>query len=1134
MNTLVIRHVEGSDPPRFRLLRLSDGRQAGPAVPVVSPVGFPVEGRPNTDLLGDLRWYLEEFLDYPFEPEVEHSERVLAALSRWGRGAFAALFRSGDGALYLDEATEGGDTSRLCLRIASDDPRVLAWPWEALENPGAGRLAQQCRLERRLNHVDAPPPLPADLPRDRVNILLVVARPQENDVGYHSISRPLVEMVAKENLPAEVTVLRPPTLDALREHLRAHPHTYHIVHFDGHGNYGPEAPSSGGPHTLLAPSGHLYFEDEQGKPHPVPAQALGDLLREYAVPVVVLNACRSARVSEDAPDAFASVAASLLKAGCRSVVAMAWSLYVSGAREFVPAFYRRLFASGDVAEAVRAGRQQMLSQPGRVCARGRFPLQDWLLPVVYQQEPLEFEFSPSARPAAAPAEAKLPEEAADAHNPYGFIGRDGAVLALERAMRAAPAGILIQGLGGVGKTTLARGFLRWLAQTGGLSAGCLWFGFADIRSAEFVFNRIGEALFGPNFIPQPMETKLDALARELKANRLLLVWDNFEVARGIPGAPAGGNLSEEDQALLRRFLERLRGGQTKVLITSRSDEAWLGSTNCFRLKIAGLQGEERWDFCEAVLADLGLTVDRRDPELVELMKLLDGHPLAMRAILPKLAEMPAGRIAAALRTNLGDLNLPDDEAGSILWATLRFVEDRIPAEQRALLIPLAMHEGFVSADFLESVAEQVEGAPGRPAIDVFADVLCAAGLLREVGQALYEMHPALAGYLRAAVLPACPPAERDAWTRAFADVMASVADYVANRPLQEQRVPFHLFAANFRYALSESKRLGLHLAVKEILQSLGAYAEIRHDYTDAERLFEQLSEVAARTRDWRDEGAAYHQRALVAQRQRDFCAAEHWYRKSLTTKEKAGDESGTAETYHNLGTVAQELRSFTAAEQWYRNALAIDEKLGNELGAAMAYHNLGVVAQELRDFAAAEEWYRKALAAVAKGDDELGTAPTYNQLGQLAQLRRDFAAAGQWYQAALAIRQKLGDEDGTAETCHSLGTLAQQMGDFRTAEQWYHRALAIDENTGNQHGAASAYAQLGVVAAASRRFADASLWLVRASGSFAACNDLHHAQQAMGIFIAAYVEAPPDERAKMRAIWEQAGLPDQAWPDEPA
>lgn len=115
------------------------------------------------------------------------------------------------------------------------------------------------------------------------------------------------------------------------------------------------------------------------------------------MPVVVLNACRSAMLDEAARNAFASVATSLLRAGTRSVVAMAYALYVSGAQEFLPAFYGRLFATGNVAEAVRAGRSRMVEAPRRICARGRFALRDWLLPVLYQHGPVDLSFAGAKR-----------------------------------------------------------------------------------------------------------------------------------------------------------------------------------------------------------------------------------------------------------------------------------------------------------------------------------------------------------------------------------------------------------------------------------------------------------------------------------------------------------------------------------------------------------------------------------------------------------------------------------------------------------------------------------------------------------------------------------------------------------------
>src|SRR5439155_11413336 len=129
-----------------------------------------------------------------------------------------------------------------------------------------------------------------------------------------------------------------------------------------------------------------------------------------------------------------------------------------------------------------------------------------------------------AKPPVAPVTdepAALPDEALDRDNPYGFIGRDGDLLAIERALRGRAAGILLHGLGGVGKTTLARGLLGWLKATDGLGHGSFWFTFQDIRSAEFVVNRMGEGVLGGQFPALPrIEHKIELLARALRERRV--------------------------------------------------------------------------------------------------------------------------------------------------------------------------------------------------------------------------------------------------------------------------------------------------------------------------------------------------------------------------------------------------------------------------------------------------------------------------------------------------------------------------------------------------------------------------------------------------------------------------------------
>lgn len=387
MQRLLIRHT--GDGVGFEVQRVDNrGSKPAPGVTLVDPLGEKLGG---TDLtLGhELAWYLENYLDLPAGPNVDRAVRLLAALRQWGQQSFEALFGQGQARDFYRDATRAGHTE-LHLVVASDDPRVLSWPWEALRDPQVGDLAHLCRIERQLGEVPEPLPLPDALPQDQVRILLITARPLRNDVAYRSITRPLVELIWQEQLPAEVTLLRPPTFAQLQRELTSHPGRYHIVHFDGHGGFGAVAGS--GRDRFRGPQGQLLFENAEGAEDPVSAEQLSQLLREHRIPIAVLNACQSAMLTEQAEDAFASVATALLRAGVHSVVAMSYSLYVEGARQFLPAFYRELFRSGNVAQATRSGRQAMYKQP----ERGGIELQDWLVPVLYQQAPLELSFAGKA------------------------------------------------------------------------------------------------------------------------------------------------------------------------------------------------------------------------------------------------------------------------------------------------------------------------------------------------------------------------------------------------------------------------------------------------------------------------------------------------------------------------------------------------------------------------------------------------------------------------------------------------------------------------------------------------------------------------------------------------------------------
>jgi hypothetical protein len=912
MSTLLtIRHQNNHDgQAQFIVTRLSDGRTSGP-VTVTAPDHITESGRGNSHLANDLRWYLERFLDYPFEPNLALAQTVQDTLAQWGKAAFSSLFQDKARDWYLDARKQS--LSELTLKIASDDPRILSWPWEVLHDPEATTLAHTCRIERQLYELHDLQPLPDNLPADCINILLVIARPYgEEDVSYHALARPLVELaVQQQTVPVRIDVLRPPTFD-------------HIVHFDGHGGYGAgDRQHSAGNHSFKGPQGRLVFETPEGSADAIESTRLTQLLSEYAIPIIVLNACQSATIDEQADDPFASVAAALLKAGIRSVVAMGYNLYVSAAQQFVPAFYQSLFLQGSVSEATRAGRHAMLAHPQRICARGEYPLYDWLVPVLYQQAAYDLNFTAASQPLKI-EQIPLPPAATE-QGDYGFIGRDRAIHALERAMRRQPqAGLLIHGMAGVGKTTLAQGFLQWLQQTNGLSEHVFWFRFDEIRSAEYLINQMVLGLFGADALASPMKQKLENIYRVFKEQPFILVWDNFESASGIDGTEVTPLLSDDDRQQLKDFLHQLRGGKTKVLITSRSSEPWLLKTECFRLPISGLQGEECWQYCNAVVRDLGLSLARDDPVIQKLIEKLDGHPLAMRAVLLRLDQTSARDLLQELEQGfvVDDADGQDDSTRRI-YSALSLLETEFPPEYTAALQFIGLHQRYVQGDMLAAMIKSSEIASNQQIIADCLHVLERAGLVHVLQKDLYAMHPALSGYLQQQ-----HPAETDAQI-AFVGLMGRFADHLASKQLHEQRAPFYYHGANFHAALALAVALEVPDAIAVLTQSLAAFAQNNRDFQGAKRLFEMLS---------------------------DHCNQQ-------------GNEHGAAITYHQLGRIAEEQRDFKQAEQWYLKSLAITEKQGNEHGAASTYAQLGFLKQSQQYWIIAAQWFIKAVIAFVKTND---------------------------------------------------------------------------------------------------------------------------------------------------------------------
>jgi tetratricopeptide (TPR) repeat protein len=333
----------------------------------------------------NLRWYLEDYLDLPDGGAVVRAQGVEAKIKEWGRGLHDAVFAAPQSAELLKALLAAPEPRE--LTIATDQSVLLRLPWELMRD-AAGSLAQRVSVRRQLEKPESLVPREVQLP---LRMLYIVSRPA--DTGFidpRHTARAILGALDPLQGNVRLDFCRPPTLSRMEEMLRtaqAAGDPYDIVHFDGHGTFLPELQL-----------GALCFEkpnDGSGisKTDLVAADRLGDLLAQHRIPLVVLEACRSATVGKAA--VFRSVAPRLIRAGVSSVLSMGHAVHVEAARLLLDRFYRELAGGATIGHAVAQARSALASAPFRWIEHGpggrSISLEDWFLPHLYQRgldEPL--------------------------------------------------------------------------------------------------------------------------------------------------------------------------------------------------------------------------------------------------------------------------------------------------------------------------------------------------------------------------------------------------------------------------------------------------------------------------------------------------------------------------------------------------------------------------------------------------------------------------------------------------------------------------------------------------------------------------------------------------------------------------
>jgi len=1114
LSDLGFHEQDGVRRPSARARLVYEPASAGQPVVVsdqmwrlIAPLG-PIEAE-------ELGWYLERWPVWPNPLLADRAKQVEKNLIAWGQALHGAALplEATANVLQAWAGVEAGASRRFSVSV-DDSPllgaseaenaaaqeaatALLALPWELLHN-GDGFLfqgARPSRVRRRLpNKRDRAVPVVAP----PIRVLLITARPEDDACGYldHRASAlPLVAATEELGDVLRLSLLHPATYPALEAELaRAQQagEPYHVVHFDGHGVYDRRVGLGG-----------LCFEDPSdsnkltGRRHQtVYTNQLGPLLNNYRIPLVLLEACQSAKAEAGAE----SVATELLQKGVASVVAMSHIVLVETARRFVAAFYAELALGQRVGQAMLAGQRALHSDPrrGQRYGIGELKLDDWFVPVLYQEkdDPQLFTATPAPqtkedlRTRLRARLGAVPPEPAET----GFVGRSRDLLALERLLRQERWAV-VRGQGGEGKTALAAELARWLVRSQQMKRAA----FVSVELCshkDAVIDALGGQLVGADYSAAKYDSPEQALLpieRALREQPTLLVIDNMESVLLPPYLETPDLLSEEAalelQAILALAERLLRAGETRLVFTSREGLPAPFDANSQRWELHQLEKGDAVALIERSLAAGesstatgagagAAALEARREEIETLADAVQGHARTLALLAPELRRRGVAATQAALVELMEQLQqqvaqLPADDPRrreQSLFASVELSLRRFSAANRERARVLGVFHGGVDLDVLRAMTGWELAEVGGLTMELVGTGLATANPYNHL-----SLNPALCPYLKASL----SEEELQALTATWLEAMAAYLRYLYQQQSQNAELAAaltllelpNLFALIDRsQAVAESETtIDRASSLYSLLQELGK-----------PRLLERVARVRDAAAAALGEGWS-HGRFQASDNRIDNLLAAGQLREALAGAQQllqqaqvageeayAGADYDLAMAFFSLGRVLQAgggaQQALPLLQEAGRRFEAIANKrpgVGAERMESACLTEQGDCLRDLGRYDAAAAAYEESIRRGEQQGDLRGVAVRKGQLGTVRLNQQRYAEALETYKEARETFSRLNEPGSVASVWHLIGIVHQKMGQPEAAEEAYNQSLAIVVRLGNQAGQASTLGQLG-------------------------------------------------------------------------
>ncbi|XP_013416868.1 uncharacterized protein LOC106178291 [Lingula anatina] len=177
----------------------------------------------------------------------------------------------------------------------------------------------------------------------------------------------------------------------------------------------------------------------------------------------------------------------------------------------------------------------------------------------------------------------------------------------------------------------------------------------------------------------------------------------------------------------------------------------------------------------------------------------------------------------------------------------------------------------------------------------------------------------------------------------------------------------------------------------------------------------------------------------------------------------------TASSYDNIGTVLQAMGKFKESLDYHKKCLALNEEIlgPKHPDTARSYDNIGNVLQAMGEYKESLDYHKKCIALREEilGPKHPDTASSYSNIGNVLQDMGEYKESLDYHKKCIALTEEvLGPKHpDTALSYNNIGTVLQALGEYKESLNYHKKCLALTENIlGKKHpNTASSYNNIG-------------------------------------------------------------------------